>query len=139
MALYTSSQALIAVNFTGVVIDNEPWELWEDGQKKAESLKAFPGGMKDGFELGSTPTREPLKVGRKWSDPLIGAYKTLETLVGFGKAEASRTTLNASKLPVGSPITLSGIVLEVGQVMYKAGPSEELMLMVTIGTDVAGA
>lgn len=137
--LYTSSQALIAVHFTGVTIDNEPWELWEDGQKKAEGLKAFPGGMKDGIELGSTPTREPLKLGRKWCDPLISAYKTLEGLVGFGEMEASRTTLNASKMPVGSPITLTGIILEVGQVLYKAGPSEELMLMITMGPNVAGA
>lgn len=137
--LYTSSQALITVNFQGVTIDNEPWELWEDGQKKAESLKAFPGGMKDGVELGSTPTREPLKLGRKWCDPLIAAYKSLEALIGFGPMEASRTTLNASKQPVGPPITLTGIVLEVGPVMYKAGPSEELMLMVTMGTNVAGA
>ncbi len=131
--LYTSSQALITVNFTGVTIDSEPWELWEDGQKKAEGLKAFPGGMKDGIELGSTPTREPLKLGRKWCDPLITAYKSLEALVGFGPMEASRTTLNASKQPVGSPITLSGIVLEIGQVMYKAGPSEELTLLADYG------
>jgi hypothetical protein len=135
--IYTSSQALIAVSFVGLTIDNKPWELWEDGEKKAEGLKVWPGGMVDGEELGSTPTREPLKLGRKWDDMLIAAYKSLDAICGFGEMEASRTTLNAAKQPVGAPITLSGRVLEVGQVMYKSGPSEELMLMVTMGPNVA--
>lgn len=136
MALYTSSQALIAVSFVGITIDNKPWELWEDGQKKSEGLKVWPGGMEDGVELGSTPTRENLKLGRKWDDTLIAAYKAIDAIVGFGEMEASRTTLNATKQTVGAPITLSGRVLEVGQVLYKSGPSEELMLMVTMGANV---
>jgi hypothetical protein len=137
--IYRSDQALITVNIPGITIDTEPWDLWEGGEKKAESLKVFPGGMKDGVELGNTPSREPLKIGRKWCDPLIVTFKAIEALVGNGQIEASRTTLNANKQPVGSPITQSGIILEAGEVKYKAGPAEELMFMITIGPHVAAA
>lgn len=132
--IYRSDQALIHPNFFSVVIDDEPWDLFEGDELKTAGLKVYPGGMKDAIELGGTPEPEPIKIARKWSDPLIAIYKPLRALVGNGPAEVSVTTLNAVKQPTGETDTYAGIVLAVKRPMYKAGPSEEIMLEVTIGT-----
>ena len=134
--IYRSDTALIIVSVVGVTIDTESWDLFEGGEKKTDGLKVWSGGMKDGQELGGTPTREPIKVSRKWSDVLIGAFAALDAAAGNGEMEVSVQTLNASKVPVGTPVTYSGILLEVGRPMAKAGPSEEIMLMLTMGSNV---
>jgi hypothetical protein len=134
MAIYRSDQALVVVNFFTVVIDNEPWDLFDNGEDlKTAGLKVYPGGMKDAVELGGTPEPEPIKVARKWCDPLIAAYKPLRALVGNGPAEVSITTKNAARQNIGETDTYTGIVLGVKRATYKAGPSEEIMLEVTIG------
>lgn len=132
--IYRSDQALVLPNFFTVVIDDEPWDLFENGDDlKTAGLKVYPGGMGDAVELGGTPEPEAIKIARKWCDPLIVAYKPLRALVGNGPAEVSVTTLNASKQPVGETDTYAGKILGVKRAIYKAGPSEEVMLEVTIG------
>lgn len=133
--IYRSDQFLIHPVFAGIVIDNEPWDLFEGGENKSAGLKVWPGGMQDQVELGGTPEREPIKLARKWADPLIVAYKQLEGIVGNGPVSVSVTTLNAQKIPLNDTTTYSGIVLEVHRPNYKSGPSEQAMLEITIGPD----
>jgi len=134
MAYYRSDQALVHVAVQGVKLDNEPWDVFEGGERKSAGLKVYPGGMREQVELGGTPEREPVKVQRKWSDALIGVFKELDAVVGEAPAEVSITTLNDAKQPVGSPIVYKGILLGVTRPHYKAGPSEEILLELTIGT-----
>lgn len=133
MPTYRSDQFLIHVNVEGITIDNEPWELFEGGEKKAQSLKQFPGGMADQVELGNTPEREQIKLARKWSDVLINAFKALDNASGHTPMEVSVTTLGANKKPTGNTDTYTGILLETKRPTYKAGPAEVAMLELTMG------
>ncbi len=130
---YRSDQALIHCTFPGVWENSEPWGLFEGGEKKSAGLKIFPGGMAEQVELGGTPEREPIKLARKWSDVLIGVFKTLDAIVGEGEAVVSVQPLNKSKVPVGELLTFNCILLELKRPMYKAGPSEVSELELTLG------
>ena len=133
---YRSDQARIDVRVSGITIDTESWDVLEGGDRTAEDLTIFPGGMKPQVPLGGIAKRAPVKVQRAWSSVLIPAFKALDEAAGSTEAEATYTVLeaNGSKAEIaGNPITYKGVLLKVERPNYKAGTSEVPFLTVDLG------
>lgn len=134
MPYYRSDQALVTVAVKGAKLDNEPWDIFEGADITTQELKVFPGGMKPQVQLGGQPERAPAVIQRKWSTVLAGVKKELDSVAGFGVTEIQVTPLNV-KGHAESHLreTYSGVLTNVERPKYKAGPSEEIYLKITVG------
>lgn len=137
MPYYRSDQALVTVAVKGVKLDQEPWDMFEGAELTTQELKVFPGGMKPQVQLGGQAERSPAVVQRKWSNVLAGITKALEGVCGDnirGVTEIQVTPLNAKGEAQSSQrATFTGVLTGVERPKYKAGPSEEILLKLTVG------
>jgi len=129
---FRSDQAQILVEIKGVTLDKESWSVMEGGDNTAEEAQTFPGGMKPLVALGGFPKRSKITVSRPWQDTLVTAYKQIDPLVGKAVVTVSYQVLNSNKEPFGEPINYEGILDSVTRPNYKAGTSEEAMLVITV-------
>lgn len=130
---YRSDQAAIGVTIAGITIDNESWDILEDGDNEVDTLKVFPGGMASGLDLGGIPKPGDLTVGRLWSSILIPKYKEIYNEAGQAAVTVTYSVLERNKSTMGVVFTQNGTLGTVKKTNYKAGTAEEAFVMIKVG------
>lgn len=130
---YRSDQALVTVSCVQVALDKKAWDLFEGGDQTVQGLKVWPGGMKPMVSLGGVAERQDIKVARKWGPYTASIKKALDNVCGDADIQVSITPYESNeKAGPGGTETYTGKLTGVERAKYKSGPSEEVMLTLTI-------
>jgi hypothetical protein len=137
MPEYRSDQALIQVSVAGILSDTVAWDSFSGGDTGGTTTNRQPGGMGSAYAMGGPQTRNPITLGRIWSDVLFNVYKQLDQATNRARVTVKVTTLDANGRTTGPTTTYSGVLATVTRPEYDSSSSGEGRLQITVDSDFA--
>jgi hypothetical protein len=127
-------QERVTVNVAGR--DLGVWDTFSGGEADSDDTKHRPGGMGEEEALGGFRTRENFTVTRLYRlERDHGLAKFLDDQVSRGRVVATRTMLDRDRVPIGEPITFTGILKTFTHPEHDSNSSDKKMVSLEVTPD----